>query len=67
MNLPEPMVRIDKLWSVFKTAGVPTVIHQDLDLDVAQASSCPSWVVRAAEKRCCCARCWGWKPRPVAR
>ncbi len=36
MKLLEPMVRIDKLWSVFKTAGVPTVIHQDLDLDVAQ-------------------------------
>jgi phospholipid/cholesterol/gamma-HCH transport system ATP-binding protein len=32
---PEPMVRIDKLWSVFKTAGVATVIHQDLDLRVA--------------------------------
>lgn len=30
-----PMVRIDKLWSVFKAAGVPTVIHQDLDLTVA--------------------------------
>ena len=30
------VVQIDKLWSVFKTAGVPTVIHQDLDLDVAQ-------------------------------
>jgi phospholipid/cholesterol/gamma-HCH transport system ATP-binding protein len=31
----EPMVRIEKLWSVFKTAGVSTVIHQDLDLTVA--------------------------------
>ncbi len=31
----EPMVRIEKLWSVFKAAGVSTVIHQDLDLTVA--------------------------------
>jgi phospholipid/cholesterol/gamma-HCH transport system ATP-binding protein len=29
------MVQIDKLWSVFKTAGASTVIHQDLDLQVA--------------------------------
>nr|WP_315463377.1 ATP-binding cassette domain-containing protein [uncultured Rhodoferax sp.] len=31
----EPMVQIEKLWSVFKTAGVSTVIHQDLNLAVA--------------------------------
>lgn len=31
----EAMVRIEKLWSVFKAAGVSTVIHQDLDLTVA--------------------------------
>lgn len=31
----EPMVHIEKLWSVFRTAGVATVIHQDLDLRVA--------------------------------
>lgn len=30
------MVQIDKLWSVFKTAGTATVVHQDLDLTVAQ-------------------------------
>jgi phospholipid/cholesterol/gamma-HCH transport system ATP-binding protein len=30
------MVYIDKLWSVFKTPGGPTVIHQDLDLTVEQ-------------------------------
>jgi phospholipid/cholesterol/gamma-HCH transport system ATP-binding protein len=30
------VVQIDKLWSVFRTEGVPTVIHQDLDLQIAQ-------------------------------
>lgn len=29
-----PVVKIDKLWSVFHSAGVDTVIHQDLDLQV---------------------------------
>ena len=32
--MQEPVVKIDKLWSVFKNAGRKTVIHQDLDLDV---------------------------------
>ena len=29
---PAPVVRIDKLWSVFRNAGHASVIHQDLDL-----------------------------------
>ena len=29
-----PVVRIDKLWSVFRAAGRDTVIHQDLDLRI---------------------------------
>ncbi len=29
-----PIVKIDKLWSVFRNAGHETVIHQDLDLRV---------------------------------
>ncbi|OYQ42177.1 ABC transporter ATP-binding protein [Rhodoferax sp. TH121] len=35
MNAPL-VVKIHKLWSVFRTDGVPTVIHQDLDLQIAQ-------------------------------
>ncbi len=31
---PPPIVKIDKLWSVFRRAGHETVIHQDLDLRV---------------------------------
>ncbi len=31
-----PMVEIEKLWSGFRTRGVPTVIHQDLDLRIAR-------------------------------
>lgn len=30
------MVRIDKLWSAFKTRGVQSVIHQDLSLSIAK-------------------------------
>nr|WP_315849407.1 ATP-binding cassette domain-containing protein [uncultured Rhodoferax sp.] len=30
------MVDINKLWSVFRAEGVPTAIHQDLDLQIAQ-------------------------------
>ncbi|MBX9816565.1 MAG: ATP-binding cassette domain-containing protein [Burkholderiaceae bacterium] len=30
------VVEIHKLWSVFRADGVPTVIHQDLDLQIAQ-------------------------------
>ena len=33
---PPAVVQIDKLWSVFASDGVPTVIHQDLDLTIAQ-------------------------------
>ena len=31
-----PVVQIDKLWSVFRADGVEAVIHQDLDLTIAQ-------------------------------
>ena len=31
-----PIVDISKLWSVFRAGGVETVIHQDLDLRIAQ-------------------------------
>ena len=31
-----PVVQIDKLWSVFRADGVDAVIHQDLDLTIAQ-------------------------------
>jgi phospholipid/cholesterol/gamma-HCH transport system ATP-binding protein len=30
------VVEINQLWSVFRTEGVPTVIHQNLDLQIAQ-------------------------------
>jgi phospholipid/cholesterol/gamma-HCH transport system ATP-binding protein len=30
------VVEIKKLWSVFRTAGVDSVVHQDLDLTIAQ-------------------------------
>ena len=36
MSLAAPVVQIDKLWSVFRTQGVPAVIHQDLDLQIAR-------------------------------
>lgn len=39
MNTPAslpPVVQIDKLWSVFRSQGVESVIHQDLDLTIAQ-------------------------------
>jgi phospholipid/cholesterol/gamma-HCH transport system ATP-binding protein len=31
-----PVVRIEKLWSVFRTRGQDAVVHQDLDLTIAQ-------------------------------
>ena len=31
---PEPMVEIEKLWSVFRNAGREAVVHQDLDLRI---------------------------------
>jgi phospholipid/cholesterol/gamma-HCH transport system ATP-binding protein len=31
-----PVVQIDKLWSVFRASGVDAVVHQDLDLSIAQ-------------------------------
>jgi phospholipid/cholesterol/gamma-HCH transport system ATP-binding protein len=31
-----PVVQVEKLWSVFRTDGVRAVIHQDLDLTIAQ-------------------------------
>jgi phospholipid/cholesterol/gamma-HCH transport system ATP-binding protein len=31
-----PIVKIDKLWSTFRTAGQTSVIHQDLDLTIAR-------------------------------
>jgi phospholipid/cholesterol/gamma-HCH transport system ATP-binding protein len=36
MSAAAPVVQIDKLWSVFRTQGVPAVIHQDLDLQIAR-------------------------------
>ena len=36
MTAPPSVVQIDKLWSVFRAQGVDTVIHQDLDLHIAQ-------------------------------
>lgn len=30
----QPMVRIDRLWSVFRSAGRDVVVHQDLDLRI---------------------------------
>lgn len=30
-----PVVQIDKLWSVFRSAGLAAVVHQDLDLTIA--------------------------------
>ncbi|MDO9199211.1 ABC transporter ATP-binding protein [Rhodoferax sp.] len=36
MSAPvEPVVQIDKLWSVFRSAGQAAVVHQDLDLSIA--------------------------------
>ena len=32
--MSQPVVEIDKLWSVFRTQGVETVIHQDLNLTI---------------------------------
>ena len=31
-----PVVQIDKLWSVFRASGVDAMVHQDLDLSIAQ-------------------------------
>ena len=31
---PAPVVQIDKLWSVFRSAGHEAVIHRDLDLRI---------------------------------
>ena len=39
MNLPDrraPVVQIKQLWSVFHSAGRDVVIHQNLDLNIAQ-------------------------------
>ena len=33
---PAPIVEIHKLWSIFRAGRVETVIHQDLDLSIAQ-------------------------------
>jgi phospholipid/cholesterol/gamma-HCH transport system ATP-binding protein len=33
---PSPVVQVEKLWSVFRNDGVRAVIHQDLDLMIAQ-------------------------------
>ena len=33
---PPPIVQISKLWSMFRTGGVEAIIHQDLDLSIAQ-------------------------------
>jgi phospholipid/cholesterol/gamma-HCH transport system ATP-binding protein len=35
-QLRAPVVEIEKLWSAFRTRGVRTVIHQDLDLSIAR-------------------------------
>ncbi|WP_408596943.1 ABC transporter ATP-binding protein [Limnohabitans sp.] len=31
---PAPVVRISKLWTVFNVAGVESIVHRDLDLDI---------------------------------
>ena len=34
--MTEAVVQIDKLWSVFRSAGRDAVVHQDLDLTTPQ-------------------------------
>ena len=57
-----PIVEIRQLWSAFRSGGVQTIIHQDLDLNIAQGELLSIVGGSGAAKRCCCGKFWAWRP-----
>ena len=56
----DPVVDIRGLWTVFRSAGVKTIIHKDLDLRITRGELVSIVGGSGAARPRCCAKSWAW-------